>query len=382
MAAEPWYLAGTPNPSTNRLTFGVEMEFSIACLIDPTRADPDPSDTRQIYNIVSRPVLSNPNSSSGSAAAKAPAEIENAGIARQHVAETLKAAGIYAIAEKWNVSQSSSGSDVSLEAREHPEAWTVKDDGRVDEMRPKDGRYDYQPIEITTPAMYFSKEAVEEVLYVATVMSNTYRCVLPTGLHIHVGDSDRGFKARTVQNLVATYFTFEEMIELIHPRSRIDFFMAPSLQRGSMMMLETLKERDQTKDMGLRYLLAAKRTDIGKLWDATKAIPSGNYEKWQNLRPALNLRPLAKYPNMKTIEFRQHAMTLDPMEIAHWLRFCVQLLEFADTVDQEVLRIFLYRYSHETKETMNLKTILEELGMPREAEYFAGADGVTMHHRT
>ena len=271
---------------------------------------------------------------------------------------------------------------MSEESREHPEAWTVKDDSRVDEMRSQDGRYDYQPIEITTPAMYFSQEAVQQVLYVATVMSNTYRCVLPTGLHVHVGDSERGFKASTVQNLVATYFTFEEMIELIHPPERIDLFMAPSLQRGSTMMVQTLKEGERTKENGLRYLLAAERMNIKKLWKATKAIPSENDNEWRNTRPALNLQPVAKHPNMRTVEFRQHAMTLDPQEIAHWLRFCVQLVEFADTVDQEVLRIYLNRYSHETRETMSLKTILEELGMPREAKYFAGADGITMDHRT
>lgn len=49
----PWYMKeGSPNAGTNRLTFGVEMEFLIGCLLDTTKPDPDPDDPRETYNIV------------------------------------------------------------------------------------------------------------------------------------------------------------------------------------------------------------------------------------------------------------------------------------------------------------------------------------------
>lgn len=74
-------------------------------------------------------------------------------------------------------------------------------------------------------------------------------------------------------------------------------------------------------------------------------------------------------------------MTLDPAEIAHWLRFCVGLLEFADTVDQEVLKPLLYKSVGATLETTSLRLVLKFLGMSREAKYFSGADGVIMDRR-
>lgn len=120
------------------------MEFSIGCLLDPKRPDPDPLNTREIYNIVSLLIISSPGSSLGSdaspidsASANATVDIENAGTSL-----IQKAAGIYAIATRWDarVSQSSGGGDASTEMVEHPEAWMVKDDLRVNEMKPEGSR--------------------------------------------------------------------------------------------------------------------------------------------------------------------------------------------------------------------------------------------------
>lgn len=187
---------------------------------------------------------------------------------------------------------------------EHPEAWTVKDDRSLRRKEP-DGRYDYQAIEITTPPMYFSREAIQEVLYVATVMSNTYRCALPSGLHVHVGNSTEGFSNTTIQNLVATYFTFEEVIELIHPPSRTDFFKCPSLRRGSTLMKGELESVAQPPDIksALEYLFTDECRNIYRLWQATSSVPEED-DRWQSNRPALNLKPLANNSKMKTVEFR------------------------------------------------------------------------------
>lgn len=85
-----WYLSGKPNPSTARLTFGVEMEFSIGCLINENQKDPDPEDKRNIYGIVNVPV-------EGTQAEKDEAILHNAETARCHVATTLTNAVLYAI---------------------------------------------------------------------------------------------------------------------------------------------------------------------------------------------------------------------------------------------------------------------------------------------
>lgn len=71
-------------------------------------------------------------------------------------------------------------------------------------------------------------------------------------------------------------------------------------------------------------------------------------------------------------------MTLDPQEIAHWIRFCVGFLEFADTVDPNVLVPVLRNYINDDPK---LEDIINLLGMPREAKYFADADGIITDQR-
>jgi hypothetical protein len=65
-----------------------------------------------------------------------------------------------------------------------------------------------------------------------------------------------------------------------------------------------------------------------------------------------------------------------------WIRLCVGLVEFADTVESEqILRMFLEK-NLDDPPALGLEQALNVLGMPREAKYFANANGLTEDHRT
>jgi hypothetical protein len=134
------------------------------------------------------------------------------------------------------------------------------------------------------------------------------------------GNGNEGFTAGTIQNLVATYFALENQIGLIHPASRKDKHMCPSLRRGSKLtrtILKTLEPRNQTIKGALDYILKPNMRDITKLWDMTASVDIWDQEReWSNDRLALNIKPIAT-SGMKIVEFRQQAMTLHTVEIAH-----------------------------------------------------------------
>jgi hypothetical protein len=89
----------------------------------------------------------------------------------------------------------------------------------------------------SSPPLYFSREAIQEVLFVVALLTNKYRlCVTErTDLHVHVGNGEKGFTAETIQNLAATYWTFEAQIEQIHPPWMIDNVIALSFNRASTL---------------------------------------------------------------------------------------------------------------------------------------------------
>lgn len=72
----------------------------------------------------------------------------------------------------------------------------------------------------------------------------------------------------------------------------------------------------------------------------------------------------------KTIEFRQHEGTIDPTRVTNWVRFCVGLMELADTCVPQYLRKFLNRNIDDRLHIMNMGMICSALGMYEIAEYY------------
>jgi hypothetical protein len=133
---------------------------------------------------------------------------------------------------------------------------------------------------------------------------------------------------------------------------------------------------------GVEYLLDSANRDVITLYEATSPNPAlfGGDSDAVN-RSAINILPLVKVDKANTVEFRQHAMTLDPVETEHWIRFCVGILEFADTVSKPALERFLEEYVHKSLDELSIKELFETLGMPREGKYFAKADGIKYDQR-
>ena len=67
---------------------------------------------------------------------------------------------------------------------------------------------------------------------------------------------------------------------------------------------------------------------------------------------------------IRTVEFRQHKGSLDFEELELWIRFCVQLMMFAESIDKANLAPFLRFHIGMGVEECPLDFVLERLGMP------------------
>jgi len=351
--SDPLWYAPKPYQPKDRLTFGVEIEVALASL-PKDREDPNPEDLRACYGVDDGDF---------------PHKSENA---RRHIARTLERANLQVEFQPGS-STDAFGYKSEWVAKD-PSSWVVKMD---EDVLPPEGAgtvYQWHGIELNSPPLYYSEDAVKEVMFVLELMSNTYRCALTrrTALHVHVGNGAKGFSAETIQKLLSTYWTFEPQIELIHPLFRIDNQATASLRRGSDLAKGVLVERSKRNNKGfIEYILQDRNRDIAKLEMMSKSVAANVTDED---RSAVNIQPLAmavKYGGTKkTIEFRQHTSTLDPQELAHWINLVVGILEFADTVEKDALVPFLDEYIDKTPREFGLEKALVKLGMPSEAKYF------------
>jgi hypothetical protein len=351
--------SSTPIEATNptlkhaeRLTFGVELEMTIAGLY-PEHSNPHPQDSRPVRGIFG----------------KRRTEGDDGFEVLEHVAQILTAAGVCAEAQP----------HVTVVKDWRPQnvsAWVVIYDHSIKHPPSSDNEssdlYVYHGIELISPVFFYSTAALNRIKKVSRIMSKHFRINLnpSTGLHVHVGNRASGFELSTVRNLLATIFTFEPQIEEIHPRFRHNNLeYCSNLRNGSHLKKIVGKPFWES---ALNYLLT-KVDNMMDLYDATVPehddMKRGAYNI-HNLYRATNSYPGLKTETKKTVEFRQHEGSIDPNAVANWARFCVGLVEFAESRDSKTMKTFLDDYIHIHKDDLSIMQITEDLGMPDIAQYY------------
>ncbi|KAG4439996.1 hypothetical protein IFR05_004510 [Cadophora sp. M221] len=129
MDTTPRHIFSSSEPKKNHLTFGLEVEFVIA-YIPPNGQDPNPEDPRQVTGIVTE---------------RRKTWLANL---REHVAATLRSAGISAVA---------STPYGEYPPRSSGASWVVKHDDTI--KGPQLEGHLFLPIEINSPPFYFGTDA-------------------------------------------------------------------------------------------------------------------------------------------------------------------------------------------------------------------------------
>ncbi|CAG8980259.1 hypothetical protein HYALB_00010260 [Hymenoscyphus albidus] len=340
----------TPARKRPRITFGVEFEFNIA--YKQSGEDPDRKEPRPIRGIVLKDRdFDDPRWEN------TPVKFPEAW---EHVAETLRAAGISA-RNKWDTT------------REPMEDWIVKSDISVGAQLKS---YSFLGIEVTSPPLYDCKKSRMRVASVCSVLCNKYRiiCNSSTGLHCHVAFGRLCYSPRTLTNPMAVCWAFTDRLELIHPITRRagrgNAFYCESMRINSVLA-RTLEEQrgiicqlPEGVEAGLRQILAHRNDrDHTAIWNLTR-----NMDRQKLACNNSNLAGLTEGMKVPTIEFRQHAGTLGPERVTAWTRVACRLVEFADKIGSAELDAFLWKYRNNRDFTV--LDLLKALDLPKQAAYY------------
>jgi hypothetical protein len=346
-----------------KLSFGVELEFSLATL-SRDREDPEP-DGRQVHGIaeIKKPDPSSPGRISLFR------RIERANNTQRHLAKTLVGAGFRAIAE----------ADTQQDAPDIPlDRWIVTQDPSIQQppVRGNIGKYSFQKIEMQSPAYLMSEGSLREVQRVCHLLTRTYRTYTgeSTGLHVHCGNSTRGLSLETVQNIMAIFFVFEPQFDLLHPEHRRNNRWCVPLRGSSRLALRMM---ENNIDLGNGTDEIYKTTSINQLIKLMGAHDNSGHKMRVNIHNLLEPYvdgdgTLHQRHNeaKRTIEFRQHEGTLDAEAIYFWTKTCVNFVEFAQEVSTPKLRAWLRWTIDQKAEEYPAAAVLYAMKIPTCALYY------------
>ena len=322
------------------LSFGIEVEMLVATL-SPWDPHPNPRETRTV-SFPREPNAKNPTVAVG-------ATHEDV---MHHVSQTLLAAGL----------QVSTTEFQTHDPDPDFTAWSVDRDPSVGPLEVERSRNGYQSvgIEVRSPAYFYSANSLKEVGYAMGVLTSKYVLSVnhTTGLHVHVGNGMESFQFDTMRRLIAFLWAFEPQISTLHPPQRFNHNWAGSLRYASVFSRSfgDACSRLPRPLEGVAHFLKSNN------WQGLLAdCGSGN---GRIPRLAYRFADLAQFhedrrlPTHKlTVEFRQHAGSVDGEEIKNWVRATVGIVGFIIDSDPRALKDLFSIIAAETFDGENGETI-------------------------
>lgn len=168
---------------------------------------------------------------------------------------------------------------------------------------------------------------------------------------------------------MAILWVFQDCLDTLHPvrrrSNRLGSTHCESLSTASKLAFY-LRDEPDSKVKGLHTILALRdETDCDELVKLTQAQDPSS-------RLSYNIDNLAIGKKVgKTFECRQHCGTLSPDKILAWINICAGLVEFADTVEDDLLEDFLKSHVGDELEDYTAIDLLRAIGLPDEAEFYS-----------
>ncbi|PQE06290.1 amidoligase enzyme protein [Rutstroemia sp. NJR-2017a BBW] len=359
--------SSSPSPRPN-LTFGLELEFSLAVLPVSFR-DIHPHHTRSVYTPIRDPKLpvDAPASSDawnddhlthGIHGNFLKHEVKWTKNAKAHIASFLESHGFRStVTGSFNCRLAN---DISVKEKFDQEVWTVAEDNSI--TRGYNHGYFLLGIEIKTPPLLFNESSLQKVRNVLNLLSKKYMilCDESSSIHVHIGKSGKSFSLDTVKNFTMLAYTLEEQLSLLHPKrySTGPFVLGWSLPYSPLIRQYSKLSR-QAKNLltkrggsALNHALDLiySKTNINSIVDLTYTEDDSNYPRIPGCRLTYNLSNLIgseeinayddgdDHPDKEskenkfqtTVEFRQHRSHLDGEEVTNWITVCAGLVEYAE----------------------------------------------------
>lgn len=235
--------------------------------------------------------------------------------------------------------------------------WGVVSDGSIypspEGIDPEFSEWSFTGIEVRSPVLLLGSAAFREIEEILRVIHTQFNVFVNTscGLHIHVGDRGNGFPVATVKNLCLLVTGFERQFNSLHPLHRIDnlYSKPPS-----------------------RAVPPASLVDKLHAIDALETIPEivhhfNTFEDIIDSAMAYNFMNL-QYTEKHTIEFRQHAGTLDPTAVIKWIELITGLVSLCHETPYPAFEDLLQ--NHINDPNFSIVDLLHALNLHVVADYY------------
>lgn len=235
--------------------------------------------------------------------------------------------------------------------------WTVDTDSSISPVE-VEGRY---PIELKSPVLDYSSASLTKIEMVVKLLVSKFKLYIneSCGLHVHVGNEDRGFTMSTLKEFCSLISVFERQLNSLHPAGRVCNNTAQST--GSAF--------------SPRASFGKKLSIIDKLETVDDVVerfhPNSDKHMAFNLCNLVKTRTDPLRTPFRTIEFRQHRGTLDPELITRWVVVVCNLVEKSHMGCRDLI----VKHIHDTKDTgftvMDLFRDLKILGLAKLTDLYA-----------
>ncbi|MCJ1364347.1 hypothetical protein MMC16_003457 [Acarospora aff. strigata] len=236
------------------------------------------------------------------------------------------------------------------------EKWTIAGDSSIkawenedDDPNPQMG---YLGVELKSRILPVNHSSFQEVRQIVDIVTKNFKIMenRSTGLHIHVGNGNRGYSVRCLQNLAEIVTIFEHQIHSLHPEDRLSsFWCAPPS-----------KIFDCREDP---FHAVAQIERIGSLM---RFIDHMNQDSFRFV--AYNFLNLRNVRNTQTIEFRQHRGTMDADEIIAWAEFTTGIVEYCHGVPPDRFMRLLLTFGADSE--FSLLDLLQVIGKAHLISYY------------
>ena len=240
--------------------------------------------------------------------------------------------------------------------RDSIDRWTVSDDCTI---RDPGGNGEYYGVEVKTPAFLFCDESIEQVEKVVGILNANFDLHVndTCGMHVHIGNAGEKYPFTALKNFLMFVSLFEQQISSIHSEKRC----------LDNHYIQTIGEAAWYKRSPgeIAEIIA---NEISSITDIVEKVQcSGRFTTY-------NFSPLREYTCSnsrppRTIEFRQHAGTLDSDEILSWVHFCLGLVGEAHAAGPKGFASLIVKRMHNAK-TFSLLDLLQGLGMEGAYAFF------------
>lgn len=236
--------------------------------------------------------------------------------------------------------------------------WTVDTDGTVSAF---DISGNWYAIEVKTPVLFFCRADLERVEKAVNLLVSKFRLYTNEncGLHVHVGNEDRGFTMGTLKNFCFLITVFENQLDSLHSPARLKNPYVKSMRKAFtteatlVEKLSIINKLDVLDDLILQFHLTEYADN-----DRNMAY---NF---------FNLQEPSRYHDhsLRTIELRQHRGTLDPKLITNWIKVACNLVTVSYS-GGDLLRDLIKKHLYDTKYTVI--NLFKDLNLSDLAEFYA-----------